>query len=75
MKYLVWEEPLPGIREDGSSVTCVRRVYVTEHDAACLARAMYRDDNREWSELTHDHLVKDALVVNWASRVDVPSLP
>lgn len=74
-KYIVWEEPLPGIREDGSAVTCTRRVYVTEHDAACLARAMYTSDNREWRGLTHEHLVTDAIVENWASRVEVQRLP
>lgn len=75
MKYLVWEEPVPGIREDGSPITCTRRVYVTEHDAACLSRAMYHSDNREWGGLSHEHLIIDAIVENWADRVDVPSLP
>lgn len=75
MKYLVWEEPMPGLREDGSTITCVRRVYITEHDAACLSRAMYRGDNREWSGLSHEHLVTDAVVANWAERVEVDRLP
>lgn len=75
MKYLTWEEPLRGLREDGSEITCIRRVYITEHDAACLARTMYRDYNREFRGLTQEQLVKDAIVVNWASRVDAPSLP
>lgn len=75
MKYLVWEEPMPGLREDGTTITCVRRVYVTEHDAACLARTMYLNDNRDFRGLTQEQLVIDAIVENWASRVEVDSLP
>jgi hypothetical protein len=75
MKFLVWDEPLTGIRENGTAITCGWRVYITEHDAACLARAKYVINNKSWEGISHEDLVTDVLVENWAMRVDVPSLP
>ena len=65
---IIYDEPWPGLSQDGKDVTCNKQIHVTARDAIMIQRKCYQR-HKKLQKLTDDELLDEFMVVHWAKEV------
>ena len=65
---IIYDEPWPGLSQDGKDVTCNKQIRVKTQDAIRIQRKAYQHC-KNLQKLTDDELLDEFMVVHWAEEV------
>lgn len=67
-KWIVWEEPVPGLNAEGVEVTCTQQVRMTKEDVICVMRHIFA--KRKIVNMNEELMVLEFMVVHYACRLE-----